>query len=185
MPSGLALASGYGSFPTRSVACSPPSGFRTAEGLRSAKALATGPFGAGPAPLRGSAAQKAGLRYERKVLDLLGGLFNGFQRSPWFEFIDRTGCRRFCQPDGLWLAEGRAVIFEVKIRHVSDAYYQLRSLYEPVVRKVFAPQALSRIILCRSFDPSVPFPEPLEILTELSPARLPNGVATGLYVWRL
>lgn len=190
MPSGLAsaaLATGYGSFPARAQLCAPPKGFRSAEGLRSAKVLAVGPFGRSPTPLRGSGAQKAGLRYERKVLDLLGQCFAGFERSPWFEFVDQAGYRRFCQPDGLWRSPDgtKAVIFEVKIRHTSDAYYQLEQLYSPVVQAVYSPKEIAKVILCRSFDPSIPFPEALTQLHEVSPQGVFGAAGIGVYTWKL
>lgn len=195
MPSGLAGAvvgwAGAGSPSPRraSAPCAPRSGFRSAEGLRFARPLLAGPFGRSPTPLRGTQAQKAGIRYERKVTSFLRScFFDGLQVGPWFEFLDVNGGRRYCQPDALWLSKDKsfAIIFEVKIRFTSDAYYQLRKLYAPVVRKALEPQRIGLVNVCRSFDPAVPFPEPVVHLQALSSeviaAKLDDFC---VYTWRL
>jgi hypothetical protein len=88
-------------------------------------------------------------------------------------------------------------LFEVKARFTSDAWWQLRKLYEPVVRAAFSPKTLLSVIICRSFDPSVAFPEPYELVDKdpapffkwavSREARRFTGAGASLYVlpWRL
>lgn len=198
MPIGLAnfAQEAFGGLTSGAKRCAPPRGFRGAEGTRIARPVPAGPFGSGPRPLRGSAAQKAGLRYEAKVLRLLKECFDGFQASQWFEFEDpSTRGRRWCQPDGLLLRSGlsgdgrskRAFLFEVKIRATSDAWYQLKHLYAPVIQAAYQPEEIYFINICRSFDPSIPFPETPNHLSEISEAAICAGEARKLsvYTWKL
>ena len=192
MPSGLAsfaperASEGRGSLlkqHTGVMTASMPRGFRSAEGARTARPAATGPWGAAPSPIRGSAAQKAGLRYERKVLDMLVEALPGFQRSPWFTFEDRRG-PRWCQPDGL-LPEP-LILFEVKIRTTPLAWWQLSSLYRPVVELVFKRRVEGLVMVCRSFDPSIPMPTPVRHLLRLSVKEIiaTPGETLAVYSWR-
>lgn len=157
MPSGLAAALPR-ALELPPAACAPPRGFRSAEGLRSAWPSESGPFGRSPTPIRGSGAQRAGLRYERKVKEHLAGLLEGFVPGPWFKFLDRTNVLRWCQPDGLWRSRdgSNAIIFEVKIRFVASASFQLARLYEPVIRAAYRPRRVALVTICRAFDPIEP-----------------------------
>lgn len=164
--------------------CAPPRGFRSAEGVRHAWLSGGGPFGRTPS-LRGkSAAQKAGIRYERKVQkELAHELGEAFQSSVWFKYDDASG-PHWCQVDGLWQRGGKeVVIFEIKSRFTSDGWFQLRRLYEPVVRKALYPSALRHVLICRSFDPVAAFPEDF-ILIESLRSPLESGVVSVL-PWRL
>lgn len=164
-----------------------PRGFRVAEGVRSAWIEASGPFGRTPAPLRGTAAQKAGIRYERKVHEHLSSLFgSAYRPSQWFRFEDRNGALRWCQPDGLLSLGPLVVIFEVKARLVPDAWWQLRRLYEPVVRRGLRPAALGLCTITRNFDPHIIFPEPLYLIAgKLEDwARGERFERIGVYTWK-
>ena len=151
----------------------PPRGFRPAEGVRSAWSVGDGPFGRTPQPSkRRTAAQNAGLRYERKVKKLLGDTFGPeFRPGQWLRFFERSETTpRFCQVDGLLVRGNRAIIFECKYTFTSDAWFQLRQLYEPVVRKAFYADVVGLCVVCRVFDPAIAFPEETELLfdTELA-----------------
>jgi hypothetical protein len=65
----------------------------------------------------------------------------------------------WCQPDGLLEVNNLLIIVEIKVNFSSDAWWQLRKLYEPVVKCALKPSRLALAIVCRSFDPVVPFPE--------------------------
>lgn len=165
--------------------CAPPRNFRPAEGVRAAWPSEGGPFSRTPT-LRGrSVAQKAGIRYERKVLKELGERFGPqFLPAQWMRFEDETG-ERWCQPDGILLREEGATIFEVKYTFISDAHYQLRQLYAPVVQRAYRPKRTNLIVICRNFDPATPFPEKPVLL------RTPSEVASfatdemGVLSWML
>lgn len=161
--------------------CAPPSRFRGAEGVRHAWPSGVGPFGRAPS-LRGkSAAQKIGIRYERKVLTALAAEYGStFLPNFWFQF--QTGdARRWCQLDGIVREGDSVLLFEVKARFTSDAWWQLRRLYEPVVRKAWYPQRIRHVVVCKSFDPSTPFPEEYELISSLS--GIQDGVINVL-PWR-
>ena len=185
MPSGLAAVEGVsmGSSPsmTRPL-CAPPRRFLPAGRIQSAW-LSEGPFA--HASSGGTPAQRAGLRYEAKVLKHLAETFPGFQPSRWMSFQGEGGRRRFCQVDGL-LAEGALAIFEVKLRFTSDAYFQLSQLYKPVVEAIYGRSVESLVVVCKYFDPATPFPSPIYHVSSLDLSAL-RGIPrerVGVYTWR-
>lgn len=133
--------------------------------------------------------QKAGLRYERKVISHLSGLLerdeNDFEVRPWLGFRDANG-NGLAQPDAIYIRPVRAlterssvraltqrsvVIFEIKLQHTANSWWQLRGLYQPLVEKLTEPRfEMSRSAypvrvceVCASYDPSVVFPEGVEL----------------------
>jgi len=125
-----------------------------------------------------------GIRYERRVHAHLLELFpDTYLPSPWLHFKS-AGRWRWCQPDGLLfdLAHGRIIIVEVKYSHTSDAWWQVRRLYLPVLRKCF-PEGLWRFEACevvRWFDPLTHFPEPLEMAAEVDQ----HGDKFRVHIWK-
>jgi len=180
MPLGL-LAALPSSPVLRKAVLAPPQGFRAAEGVVAAWASGEGPFGATPRRLRGTAAQRAGVRYERLALAHLATVLGaGFVPSQWFRFWNGHQMR-FCQTDGLLHIPSTEtlVIFECKTSFTSDAWWQLRKLYEPVVRAVYEPRHVHHVVVCKHFDPVVQFPEPFDRL------MMPDGWTDkmGVYQW--
>lgn len=129
-----------------------------------------------------TAAQKAGLRYENKVLSLLEMEYgNSVQRSPVIEFFDASGPRRII-PDALITLGNVLAILEIKISHRDGAWWQLRKLYEPVIRLVKPEAQIAVCEICRTSDLTIPFPEPIDALTnisDLTPSRM------GVLTWKL
>jgi len=164
------------------ASCAPPRRFRSAEGVTRAQAEMSGPFVA--PSLRGrSAAQKAGIRYERKVVAELSAEFGKeFSPSLWFKFDDRHATGRWCQVDGLRKTEISLTIFEVKSRFISDAGYQLRHLYLPVVRCAFPNLPIHLVVICKSFDPWTAFPEAYSLIPSLNESK-PDLIS--VFPWRL
>lgn len=165
----------------------PPPGFRPVEDLQSAwrakpEALPR-PRAEGDTP---TVAQLNGLRYERKVRERFATEIPGGEAGPWFFFRDRHGTRR-CQPDLLFELIDRAIIAEVKLFHTTDAWWQLRKLYEPVVGKALGlPVRL--LVITETYDPAIAWPEPLELLAD--PAAVSawireRGVGMGVLRWTL
>lgn len=184
MPLGLvpAMMSSRPSSSVCGVEAAPPKGVRVAEGVQSAWLLGEGPFGCTPRRAN-SGAKRAGLRYEKKALAYLSGLFGRrFTPHQWFKFYDGSGVR-FCEVDGL-LREGDDItIFEVKVGFCIEAWWQLRRLYEPVVRKVFSPKSVALVVVCKSYDPAVAFPEACQQTQLLTGWRDElNGI--GVFQWR-
>lgn len=168
------------------VACAPPPWFKAAEGVRAAWPAGDGPFGRTPTSSRsGTPAMRAGRRYEQKALahlsDVLG---SDFKPSQWFRYAGDAGVK-FCQVDGLLHCEALTAIFEVKVTFTSDAWWQLRKQYEPVVRKAFLPNRLKLVVVCKSFDPAAPFPEPVEHLQGLSRQHIEESSdLISVFSWR-
>lgn len=115
----------------------------------------------------------AGERYERKVQKELDIDFGAhYVRSPWFKFREVGASRtRWCQPDGLLFqpAYSTITIVEIKLQHTSDAWWQVRELYYPVVVSAF-PSSLWEYNFCeivRWYDPNVSFPEPVRLAPHL------------------
>lgn len=145
----------------------PPLGFVPAIRVSSATRRGVGPFKAS----RGnSAAQKAGLRYEKKVKAFLERSFGPlFISGPWFEFVDQSE-RRWCQPDGIVVEESLITIVEIKYSWCALAWWQLVRLYAPVVGRAYnRPTRL--ICITRSFDPSTICPAHPYLMTGLGDNR--------------
>lgn len=184
MPIGLAhAAKGFAESPAPKPAklFAPPAGFRAAEGVRLAWATGDGPFGRAPSR-GGTAAQRAGRRYERKALDFLSKQLGGaFKPSQWFRFYDKSG-HRWCQVDGLLNDEHGLVIFEVKYSFTADAWWQLRKLYEPVVKRAFLAKSAQLVVVCKNFDPATQFPEPITHTQLAHGWRICDGIS--VFQWR-
>lgn len=118
-----------------------PKGFYSANDVQWAALLAEPPSFVGKPKIQG--AMGRGILYERKVHDILEGLYgSNYVASPWFLFSEGVNLRpRHCQPDGILFDfyRGLIVIVEIKYNHCALAWWQLYTLYLPVVRKVFGP----------------------------------------------
>lgn len=142
-----------------------------------------------PVP-RGSrrSAQGRGVRYERKAQNYLTELTDYYIQSPWFKFYSRGAARAlYCCPDGLLVNPSRGVItiVEIKLKHTADAWWQVRNLYEPVVRHFFQTPAFDwRYAFCevvKFLDPSTTFPEDYSMVPDPD-TIVPNR--WGVHVWR-
>jgi hypothetical protein len=130
-------------------------------------------------------AQKAGLRYEAKAqMHLREVLGKRYFVAPTLSFSN--GESRICIPDGLFWASSVVFIFEIKIQHMAEAWWQLRKLYAPVVAAFPARYKVRCVEVVRVFDPSTPFPEKCHQISDLkSHCAASNSVEElGVYVWR-
>lgn len=115
-----------------------------------------------------------GIRYERKVqAHLMYEFPDTYVPSPWLHFREEGATKfRWCQPDGLIVDTVRGIITccEIKYSHTSDAWWQTRKLYMPVLAFLF-PAPRWDIQVCeivRWYDAAVAFPEPIELASEPS-----------------
>lgn len=106
-----------------------------------------------------------GIRYEREVKEFLSLYALGrpeirFLDGPWIEFQDDSG-RRWCQPDGVLANAGEKIvtIAEVKYQHTSDAWWQLKQLYLPVLRVLYQGYRFRLLEIVHWFDPLTVWPE--------------------------
>lgn len=164
---------------------SPPKRFLAAVEVRGARILDKQP----PFIKRGKPSGRfaVGLRYEREVHEYLSLLALGrpeleFLQSPWIEFTDRTG-RRWCQPDAVVLQRESkiGIILEVKYQHCSDAWFQLKELYFPVLRKIFPGFVFGLVEVVHWHDPTVKFPERYDFTPDPLSVRHANLVSVHIY----
>ena len=147
----------------------------------------TPPFISKAKKRRATGARAAGLAYEKKAQQMLMEKYASYYvQGPWFSFF-RDGCRQlqYCQPDGLMIDfhNGTINVVEIKLRHTSDAWWQVRHLYIPVVSKLFGERdwVYGAQEVCKWFDPDEPFPEDYVMLTQ--PAVSPIG-KFGVHIWK-
>lgn len=109
------------------------------------------------------AALRTGVRYEQKVHLFVADEWKSlgsYRPGSWIRFVDDSG-RRFCQPDGLLIRDHEVVLVEVKIAHTQRAWWQLRKLYAPVVKKLFPHRDVIVLEICKTCDTRMSFPEPI------------------------
>lgn len=121
-----------------------------------------------------------GIKYEKRVQEWLRRTrSNTYVASPWFHFSSIAFQDRWCQPDGLDLDVNRGVatVVEIKLQHTAKAWWQLRSLYEPVVTEWLGKNwSVAILEVCKWFDPDVAFPERVRFTSNCSAAVGPFNV---------
>ena len=144
------------------------------------------------APGSNTASQKAGRRYESKILrNLKVGNETTFMLSPWIHYALTSGLEHHCQPDAILLRKDCLIIFEVKLTHTIDAYWQLRHLYAPAMRKVEPNTPQHLVEITRSFDPNCLYPETMRLFFDLSillsylAATVPDEKIINILQWKL
>lgn len=163
--------------------CPPPRGFKPAGLLETVELTTSGPMPLKAKRKRYTPVQKLGLGFERKVQQALYDRYPNYIPSPWLRFRERSAARlgrgwRWCQPDGLFIDydSGRLTLVEIKLRHTSNAWWQVRRLYEPVLAHLFGPHwTIIPIEVVRWYDGTTPFPEPLGL------SRDPRGLSSGRF----
>lgn len=161
-----------------------PQGFKPCTREEITFAEIGGPGPSGFASRRGGrGAKAAGLRYDRRVAAHFER-YPGFVGHPWVRFGTRTAGLRWAQPDGLFvdLLLGRITILEFKLKHTTDAWWQLRRLYEPLIRFLFG-ERLWHFACCeivRWYDPAIRVPEQVTFIDD--PRRL-FANAYGIHIF--
>ncbi len=123
----------------------------------------------GTRSLRGmSPGQKAGLRYEQKALNYLYQFDLFLDHLPFNFFAD--GCGGKAIPDGVLLVPRmrELVVVEIKLRHTTEAWFQLNRFYIPIVRKAFPQLKVISCELVRSYDPGVTLPGRYELVQDIN-----------------
>lgn len=160
----------------------PPAYFKEARNVQNVRQV---PYT--PKPENPSVAQKAGLKYEAAfhtvAAALWGDTYRTFTRTQ-FSFMDTNGWRT-CRPDGILALDDCWYLFEVKIRHTADAWWQLHRLYIPMLKALGITKPIIPVEVCRSFDPMVDFPgSSRPILLSQLPLEEPAGAETLILTWR-
>jgi hypothetical protein len=136
-----------------------------------------------PSPSKARGAKLDGLRYERRVVDVLSAIYGlDFHPSPMIRYRVGTEWKRAIL-DGLLFLPQWTVIIEVKLAHTADVWEQLMGRYLPLVR-ILTGRPVRPVEVCRSYDPSTSLPGPHSLITSLHRPALPLG---GLEVlkWRI
>ena len=162
-----------------------PQGFRPSGSVESAHfTTATPPF-LRTYKRRGRKAD--GIRYEKRVHQYLERKFGWmYLASPWLRFLSSGETKwRWCQPDGLIIDPlgGRITLVEVKFQHTSDAWWQTRELYLPVLKAIM-PTTLwtySVVEVTRWYDPAVRVPDKVVLTEDLSHLKEREF---GVHIWR-
>ena len=179
-PLGREAAAGRDSEGGRSLrGLRPPRSFKEVKGIPSNVR-----FGGTARIARGhTAAQRNGLAYEVRVLDVLAAIYGiDFRPAPSILFTDRTG-NRMAIPDGILKINNTLVVVEIKLSHTERAWWQLTRLYSPLLARLVNPGTrIATVEICRSYDPSVQFPGPSTLVRSLH--RLPLA-ATGILHWKI
>ena len=133
-----------------------------------------------------TAAQKAGLRFESKAINELEDIFiGGLWRSPALYWIDEEGVH-YAVPDALILDERFVCCVEVKSQHMPEAWWQLRKKYEPILRTIYPETKILLLEICRSLDPSTPFPEHYTYVEDIPPfIKGAKDGELGVFQWKL
>ena len=166
--------------------CPPPKRFKPAGELLWAEFSPTAPDFS--KKKRRTGRRRQGMLYEKKGHGHLTDLYGErYVPSPWLRFTDTISDRaRWCQPDGLLIEPERGVItlVEFKYQHTSDAWWQLRQLYEPVVGFLF-PHDRWELRVCevvKWYDPATLFPERVRMIPEIH--SLQSSKEFGVHIWK-
>ena len=150
--------------------------------LKSARTASWTPGGRGF-----SAAQKAGLRFERKVHAALSENYqHRYRQSLVLRYTDADDNSGGAILDGLLQDLNGLTIIEIKAQHSPESWWQLRKKYEPIVRFIFPQQRVVLLEICRSLDAAMPYPEAYEYVEHLDNflKKAPDGTL-GVFQWRI
>lgn len=132
-----------------------------------------------------TAARHAGVLYEKKARAKLRELLPGISCSLWWDFYDQRS-RRAIQTDAVYFAKLDTIItiFEIKKSFTSDAWWQLRKVYEPVIQAWAGASYINVVEVCSSFDPVVVMPEEIEVIENLPLWVKERNSRMGVFVCR-
>ena len=167
------------------ISCPPPKRFSAAVGVRSARFLPCKPQFIRRGRSYGRFA--VGVRYEREAQEFLSLYALGraeieYCNGPWMEFSDKSG-RRWCQPDALLIDRRKkdCLICEVKYQHTSDAWWQLKELYLPVLRVALPGFQFRLLEIVHWYDPLTAWPERALMVGGID--RVPSGDAVAILIF--
>lgn len=136
---------------------------------------------------RKSAAQNAGLIYERKLHKHLQEMYpSWYLPSPWFAYSRRSSptVTNYAQTDGLLIMprQGRIYIIEAKKRHCAESYFQLVDKYLPLVSRTFGDKwSYSLVEICEWYDPQIAYPVKIRLRKDILEAT-PSEIS--VHIWR-
>ena len=138
-------------------------------------------------PKRSYGSRAAGIRYEARAHEFLSDRFGErYIASPWFKFGEvGVGKARWCQPDGLLFnfEQGQITVVECKLQHTSDAWWQLKWLYLPVLARAFPGThwKFALVEMTKWYDPATAFPEKVKLRADIRDC-VPGEF--GCHIWK-
>ena len=139
----------------------PPAGFVSAAGLRTAAPCEPPIAGTAISPKPAQQRHQRGLRYETAVRSAVQEWADSrkveMRCGPWFKWTAAESPKwRFCQPDLLVDSGPRSplLVLEVKLSIEARAWWQLDSLYQPVVERALR-RPVRTAAITQSFDPAI------------------------------
>lgn len=138
----------------------------------------------GVAVTGGTESQRLGLKYEMRIHRGLRGLFPFYVANPYIHFLDDS-VSRTCQPDAVLFLDPDIFIFEIKYQHCPEAWWQLERLYKPLIQLRFFQRPVYCVEICRSYDPSTPFPCPVELVKDLVDWTSESRPSFGVFQWKV
>lgn len=129
---------------------------------------------------------KKGLLYEEAFANHMLDRFGDYYvPGPWFQYKELGRDRpRWCQPDGLLFIplQSRIIIVETKLRHNSDAWWQLKHLYLPVIAAMFPPKQWNYCVVevTRWYDKETLFPEKVKLCSDV---LVVEPGEFGVHIW--
>jgi hypothetical protein len=128
-----------------------------------------------------------GVRYEARGHEYFRQLFGrNYISGQWIMFKDLEEPKvRWCQTDGLLLVpeEKRVIVLEFKYQHTSDAWWQLRKLYQPLVEHLFEKLHWT-VCVCevvKWYDPATRFPERVKMVSNVLDVTSSDF---GVHIWK-
>lgn len=102
---------------------------------------------------RRTAAQQAGISFEKAVTKKLTDIYGRVEPAPWlyYKTPKRSG---ICQPDVLlWLADDHLCIVEIKLSWMRPVRQKLMTFYGPVVGAIYPQPTLSYLQIYKNAKP--------------------------------
>lgn len=135
-----------------------------------------------------SRSSQDGLRYEKKVIQLLQKQLPELVAGPWIKFVAGRIYQtreRWCQPDAFWADHDnkRVYVFEVKLSHTSNSWWQLQRLYIPVLRVIFPGYEFVPIEICKWYDPHTAFPVIFKLEPNIRDLALMSPQVFYVHIW--
>lgn len=124
-------------------------------------------------------AKRQGINYERRAQEYIEAVVpwkelepqTKYLKSPWLCYKTKSSGEQllYCQPDGLiiQLEQKRCTIVEIKLQHTSEAFYQIKKLYQPVLEKVYPDFVFSALEIVKWLDPHTKFPVPFKLAEDI------------------
>ena len=116
--------------------------------------------------------QKAGVHFEKAMSARFATEFEPFYYyNIWFKYSSESyRTEKFAEPDGLLfdIERGIITIVEIKLRHCTKAWWQLRQLYQPILQFLFPDWKIEVCEVFRYANPNEKIPEKMFFVKDIT-----------------